>query len=302
MRVLIIGIGSIALKHITALRELDSTIEIFGLRSNKESSCVDGVNDLYSWDEVPNNIDFVIISNPTTEHYNAIKKAIKLQKPLMIEKPPLSQLEGADELIQLLESKKILTYVAFPLRFNPALKWLGKNLAGKRIYELSAYCGSYLPDWRPNRDYRTIYSAKKDLGGGVHLDIIHELDYVIWLLGTPEKSTSFFSKVSDLEIDSFDSAHYWLSYPNKNASVTLNYYRKDSCREITIVMADDTWKVDLLTNEIKDSSGNILFKAEPSQKSMYYNQLEYFLNCIRNNEVQFNSFKDALETLKICLS
>ena len=195
-----------------------------------------------------------------------------------------------------------LPTVAFPLRFNPALKWLSDNLSGHKVYELTAYCGSYLPNWRPSKDYRSIYSAKKNMGGGVHLDLIHELDYVTWLLGKPEKSSSFLSKISNLKIDSYDSAHYWLSYSNKNASITLNYFKKNPSRELTIVMSDDTWKVDLLNNEIKDSANNILFKSESSTKSMYYDQMRYFLNCINNNEEPFNSFKDSIETLRICLT
>src|SRR5947209_4960132 len=57
--------------------------------------------------------------------------------------------------------------------------------AGKagRVSAVRLWFGSWLPDWRPNVDYRTTYSARANLGGGVLLDAIHELDLCLWLLG-----------------------------------------------------------------------------------------------------------------------
>jgi predicted dehydrogenase len=301
MKVLIIGIGSIAQKHIEALRLLEPAIELFGLRSTKQSTHKEGVIDVYSWKEVPSDLDFIIISNPTSEHYKAIEQAIEFKVPLFIEKPSLANLEGSEKLLKAIEQHKITTYIAFPLRFNPVVQWLKTNLLDKRVVELSAYCGSYLPDWRPGQDYTTTYSAHKNLGGGVHLDLIHELDYVTWLLGLPVKADSFFSKVSNLNIDTFDSAHYWLAYKNKNASVTLNYYRRDAKRELTIVMDADTWVADLLTNEIKDQTGTIIFKANLSQKSMYYDQMNYFIECLTTGKTPMNSLRESLKVVEICL-
>ena len=40
----------------------------------------------------------------------------------------------------------------------------------------------------------------------MHLDLIHEIDYLTYLFGMPEKSQHYLSRVSSLEIDSIDSA------------------------------------------------------------------------------------------------
>ena len=50
--------------------------------------------------------------------------------------------------------------------------------------------GSWLPDWRPAVDYRPTYSARAELGGGVLLDAIHELDMLVWLLGATPSTWS----------------------------------------------------------------------------------------------------------------
>ena len=54
---------------------------------------------------------------------------------------------------------------------------------------LSAHvsCQSWLPDWRPGRDYRESYSARADEGGALR-DLVPELDYATALLGRPELS------------------------------------------------------------------------------------------------------------------
>lgn len=301
MRVLIVGIGSIAKKHIEVLRSLESEIELYGLRSSTQSTSIDNLTDIYSWEEVPSNLDFIIISNPTSEHYASIMKAIAFKVPLFIEKPSLANLEGSENLLKEIDRHKVITYIAFPLRFNPVVGWLKANLLDKRIFELNAYCGSYLPDWRPGQDYTTTYSASRDMGGGVHLDLIHELDYVTWLLGLPLNSTSSFSKVSDLNIDSFDSAHYWLTYKDKNAAITLNYFRRDAKRELVIVMEADTWTADLLTNEVQNQRGETIFRAEPSKKSMYYEQMRYFIDSVKSGETPMNSLATSLNVLEICL-
>ena len=82
--------------------------------------------------------------------------------------------------------KKNKYYVGYNLRFNPIINFLKKKIKSKKIWSVNIFCGSYLPNWRNNIDYRKSSSAKKHLGGGVLLDLSHELDYVQWLFGKIE--------------------------------------------------------------------------------------------------------------------
>lgn len=301
MKVLIIGLGSIALKHLSALKVLEPNSQVFALRSGKSKTEVAGVKNLYEWKEVPDDIDFILISNTTNEHYDTINKSLEFKVPLFIEKPPFENIEGVDKILKKAEKYGVRTYTAFNIRFHPVIKWLKENLADKRVLEVQAYCGSYLPEWRPGRDYREVYSAKRKLGGGVHLDLIHELDFLIWLFNKPEKINSFLSKVSPLETDSIDCAHYWLQYKEFNISILLNYYRRDAKRNIEIVMENETWTADLINSTIKNSNNKLIFQDHHSIIDTYLEQMKYFLNELNSEKNYMNHLAESINTLKYCL-
>jgi len=304
MNILLIGLGSIAKKHIAALRVLKIDFKIYALRSNKNAETEEGVDNIFNLEDVNVVFDFAIISNPTHLHFEYIEKLAQKGIDLFIEKPAIHSLENATELIQLTEDKKTVTYVACNLRFHPCITFLKNKLASEtlRINEVNVYCGSYLPDWRPGKDFRSIYSANDTMGGGVHLDLFHELDYTIWLFGLPNESKSILKSTSSLNIDSVDYANYVLEFNSFTTNIILNYYRRKPKREIEIVLENETWIVDLINNEIKNDHGELLFQvSEFNVKETYRDQLRYFINCLKNNESPMNCLSESIEILKVCL-
>lgn len=304
MEIAIVGLGSIAAKHIYALKSIDQNFEIKGLRSSRSSAAVEGISDIYSMDEI-GKPDFAIISNPTHLHYETIIELASRNIPMFIEKPALHSLDHIDSLVENIESKQLITYVACNLRFHPCLQFLKNQLSKKKelINEVNVYCGSYLPDWRPGKDYRKVYSSNLSMGGGVHLDLFHEMDYTNWLFGSPVAYHSFFSNKSTIGIDAPDYANYMLSYTGFNVSLVLNYYRKDPKRTIEIVFQNETWLVDLINNTITNEEGKIIF-SDPEFKMIdsYISQMKYFLSNLKENTIPMNNLKESVEILKISLS
>lgn len=303
MKVLIIGLGSIAKKHIDAIRKLDELAEVFALRSSLNSkSDVVGVTDIYNLNDLKiADLDFIIISNPTSEHFSTIKQLSEFNIPLFIEKPLFSEItEDTQYLVDQIESKNIKTYVACNLRFLECLQHLKEIIKGKVVNEVNVYCGSYLPNWRPGVDFRTIYSANKEMGGGVHIDLIHELDYVYWLFGNPVKTQTFFSSNSSLNITAFDYANYLWVYEEFSASIILNYYRKDSKRTIEIVTEEETYNVDLLKNSI-ELNGDVIFISDNKIIDTYSKQIEFFVENVIKKGEKFNTIAEANTILKLCM-
>ena len=303
MNVLIIGLGSIAKKHIDAIYELDDRSQIYALRSNPTSASeIAGVLDVYALDHVNmSEIDFILISNPTSEHFSTIKKLEVYQKPLFIEKPLFSEInEATQSLVDEIESKETLTYVACNLRFLDCLKELKNLLKNEKINEVNVYAGSYLPDWRPAVDFRTVYSANKEMGGGVHIDLIHELDYVYWLFGKPIKTNSLFTSTSTLEISAIDYANYRWQYENFTVSIILNYYRKDSKRSIEVVTDGGTFNVNLLNNTIHFDS-KCIFASQQKIADTYHDQMKFFMEFILKKNERFNTIVEANIILELCI-
>ena len=156
MLVLIIGLGSIAKKHVIALRKINIKCEIYALRSGNSAKLTQGIINIKNFIELPKKPDFAIISNPTSYHKITIEKLLEQNIPMFIEKPAFHNLEGVDKLVKSVNNSKLINYVACNFRFHPCIEFLKNVLpkGNKKINEINVYCGSYLPDWREGTDFK----------------------------------------------------------------------------------------------------------------------------------------------------
>ena len=304
MNILIVGLGSIGKKHVEAIFKICISPNVYALRSNRECDIIDNVTNLFSLSEINFDLDFVIISNVSAFHEKSILEMCRFNCPLFIEKPVLNSINNSNYIKNQLEINKIRTYVACNLRFHPAINFLNAYLKNNnfKINEINIYCGSYLPEWRPGVEFRNNYSTNNSLGGGVHLDLIHEIDYCTWLFGFPMKSESIKRSVSTLEIESFDFAQFSLFYSNFTANITLNYYRRDSKRQIEVVTSDETIVVDLINNIIEEKvNKKILFQEQFNISETYELQMKYFIKVLESDINFMNDFNNSIEVLKIAI-
>jgi len=305
MRVVIIGLGSIAKKHIAALRGIDPKTEIYALRSGLSKHEELGVSNFYELDQVGKiDPDFILLSNPTSKREEVLKELVGFGKPLFIEKPALSSLNSANLLQAAFIKSELLTYVACNLRFHACLVFMKGYLSTEQpqINEVNIYCGSYLPGWRPGQDFRKTYSALPDLGGGVHLDLIHEVDYAYWLFGAPARSNSLLRSASSLDVASVDYANYQLIHPRFTINAVLNYYRRDYKRTLEVVTDEETINVDIAANTVTSSVQGVLFSSETTILDTYPEQMKYFVSLLKDRTLSnMNSFSEGVEVLKIIL-
>lgn len=305
MKILLIGLGSIAEKHILAINKIINDAKIYAYRSTSNSQKINGITNIYSIENIEFHIDFIIISNPTSLHEETIIKCLKFKCPLFIEKPALNNLNNAKAIINQLKNYNITTYVGCNMRFHPAIIFLKNHILDlkQKINEVNVYFGSYLPDWRPGRDFRKIYSSNHILGGGVHLDLIHELDYCIWIFGNPIYSRRLLRSASSLNIDSFDYANYNLVYQQFTVDIKLNYYRKDSKRQIEILTSEDTIIADLNINRVYSLiTGKTYFEQSYNISDTYFEQMKYFISHLKASTGFMNTLEENIEILKIVLN
>jgi len=203
MKVLIVGLGSIGQRHAACLQKING-VEIAVLRTKKGTlKDASGFTELYTLDDaLAYQPDGVIISNPTSLHVETALPFLQRGIKTLIEKPVADTAADAEKLSPYSEYLR----VAYCVRFLPLINTIKEIAAQETIYKLSFKRSYYLPKWHPYADYRTEYTAKKALGGGVIRTLSHEIDLMLYLFGEPVSTVGVTDKISPLEIDTDDFA------------------------------------------------------------------------------------------------
>lgn len=303
LKVLFVGIGSIAKRHIRNLqivcKDREIEIQIDAYRRSAEGEKPDGINKVFSvMEDVPADYDVVFITNPTEKHLETLKAFHEKGKHFFIEKPvvSLSQIEAAKE-FKTRESS--IYYVACPLRYNAVIQWIKRNINPDDIISVRSISSSYLPDWRPGQDYRETYSAHKDMGGGVSIDLIHEWDYLTYLFGWPKKIHSMIGKKSLLEIDSDDYAIYIGEYKNKIVELHLDYFGRKTIREIQLFTKDDTIIGDIANNRISFLLSGKMIDFHEERDDFQERELIHFIDMILRKEKKEDGYQHGINVLEL---
>jgi len=259
MKVLISSFGSIAKRHFRNVKELLPAAEVGVLKLHTKLAEGDseGVDHFFyrMEDGISYKPDLLIVASPASEHIRIAVPFIELGIPSFIEKPLAG---AADDLKKLSVIEKWpFVMVGYVLRFQPIFQDIKKirssSLLGRPLLA-DIHVGQYLPDWRPESDYRRGVSAQKKLGGGALLELSHEIDYATWLLGWPGSVYCSCSKISDLELDVEDHALLIFEPEQKHAckmSLRLDFLQRVPQMSFQIVGSEATMKADLINEEIK---------------------------------------------------
>ena len=253
MNILILGLGSIGQRHLRNLSTLNRKFNFFAIRKKFTTPSLNNQNLVTNQDikkrynlkyftslnqikKSKIKIDAAFICTPSKYHINEAIWLIKNNINVFVEKPLGSSLKNINKLQKLiLKKKKILHMMGYQLKFNPIInkvkEILDKNSIGQ-IYNIFVHHGEHINDFHPYEDYRISYAARKDLGGGVILCQIHELDYILYLFPNYKLKilNSFNQKISDLKVNVEDTfvANLSLKKNNKDTlcSIHLNFFEK----------------------------------------------------------------------------
>ncbi len=157
-----------------------------------------------------------------------IIESILIKKVVLIEKPLF------DKNYKLPSKIKNKYFVGYNLRHDPSLIYLKKYLTKKKIFHMSINCSSFLPSWRKNIDYQRSVSASRSLGGGVLLELSHEIDYLIWLIGKIKILHVINKKISNLKINTDDYFNLNAKSGKTLINISLNFFSRIKRREIII--------------------------------------------------------------------
>jgi predicted dehydrogenase len=177
--------------------------------------------------------DLVVVATDTGRHVTDTLAALDAgARRVLIEKPVAPDGEDAAPLAAHPRAGDV--WVAAPLRAHAAFRHL-VTVVPSLGSPLSAHiwCQSWLPDWRPDRDYRDSYSARPD-EGGVLRDLVHELDYATVLFGHPTLVASRLDHDGPLDIAAEQAATLLWRTPLATVTCRLDYVTRPPSRGVVV--------------------------------------------------------------------
>lgn len=317
MRVSLAGCGSIGRRHLANLRKLTAhcPAEIFiydvslaashAVSHEFDATPVPHLDAL--WDVRP---DIALICTPSHLHTACALAAAHAGAALFIEKPVAHSLAGLKELTALAEALNLISLVGCNMRFHPGpaqiQRWLIQGAIGD-LQSARLHTGSYLPNWRPQQDYRESYSASCEHGGAI-LDCIHEIDLALWMLGPAHLHAALVRPAAALGLHTDGLAEILLAHETGTiSSLHLNFLQRNYARHIEIIGDTGTLTWNYQSGETShygpDGQRVHTHCQEPDWQpnKMYEAELAYFLGCLQCGEQTFNPISNAIATLRLAL-
>lgn len=318
LRVLLVGLGSIGRRHLSNIKKSnpDAEITVWHLHSKKDelSEKLNDVNTVvYSFeDAVREKPDVAFITCPSSLHISIAIRLAQKGIDLFIEKPLSSNLADVQRFLRVGKTQKIVIMVGYNFRFHYPLQLIKQKISegiiGKPL-GIRAEVGQYLPDWRPGTDYRHSVSAQKKLGGGVVLELSHELDYARWLIGEVKSVSAQVDKLSNLELDVEDSADIILKFSNNAVgNIHLDMFQRTPTRFCHVVGSEGTLHWDGMTDLVtqfskKMNEWSVLYPAKKIDRNkMYLTEIQHFFECVNTRQDPLVNGYEGKRVLEIALA
>lgn len=312
--VLIVGLGSVGYRHLSnlislgcrnigAVRTRNRTIPPAEIHQNVKlyANLGDALNEGY---------DAVIISNPTAFHMDTALKAARSGCHLYIEKPISHNTDNADELFGLIKQQGLTAVVGCQFRFHPHLiairSWMKNKKIGNVIH-IHVDTGEYLPLWHPWEDYRDSYASRKELGGGVILTLIHELDYLHWIFGPLKSVAAIGGKSGRLDVDVEDHVTSLFETDNQiPITMHLDFIQQPACRKMKIIGNDGIieWDSNRHTTILSVDGRveeNLCLPEDWDRNNLFVSAMDSFLQAIKGEIPPKTTIEDGLEVLEAAL-
>ena len=309
---LVIGAGNISKKHIENIKILNKKSTVLNLSSSgrvidTQSNKADYF--LRNFEEIQQHkLNAVIIASPATFHLEHALFFSTLNIPLLIEKPLSDSMAKYEEASLILSDMNKIIRIAYNLRFLNSMiffkDFLDKNQLGK-IYSIQSEVGQNLINWRPNKKYRDTVSSSKNLGGGVLLELSHELDYLTWIFGDIESVYCKLTNTNHFDIDVEDNVDSIIqTRGGQSINLHMDFLQNKTTRKCKVLGEKGTLNFNILENRImhysEDGESNIIYEEHASDPNQsYIDMLQTFLNLDTKKTDTLASLDEARRVLEV---
>ena len=311
MRVVVFGCGSIGSRHAKNIADIGGHELLLydpdTHRANQLGSEI-GAQVARRIDEaMASSPDAALICTPPDTHVEVTRQALESRAHCFVEKPFATDYQQALEITELAEQRGLTLMVGFNLRFHPGLIKLQQLIADcvlGRTMMVRAEYGQYLPDWRPNTDYRNNYITGKESGGGIIREEAHEVDYVQWLAGAIDDVYVAAGKLSDLDMTVEDSALMVMRLSSGAlAEIHVDCVQQGYSRRCKVIGTKGTaeWVYEsgvTITRGLEDKDVET-FDISPDTNTMYLSEIAHFLDCCKGNAAPPVDGRSALLTMRV---
>lgn len=312
-RILINGSGSAGQRHLSIAEKLFPSAEI-AIYSVRKSSV--RANSKLRFTQIQEVIDFnpeiAVIAGAASSRMDICLALATKGTHLLIEKPISNSSQNVETLIDACDQNKAVLAVGYNLQFDESLGFFRDKIQSLTVgipLLVQSSVGQYLPSWRNNSDYQDSVSASSKLGGGVLLELSHEINYLEWIFGSIHWARATIMRQSSLKIDVEDSALLTLGIENSSnsnlvATLNMDFIRHDYVRKCVVVGELGSLKWDGIKHEVsvfeKDAKDwKVLFTSKKSIADTYVEEWKDFLHCIETGDSPRVSGVDGLKTLQV---
>ncbi len=261
-------------------------------------------------------IDAIIIATPVASHYELTKKALRMGKHVLVEKPMATNSDQIAEIKQIALGKKLVAMVGHTFLYNSAVRYIKRIIESGEIGEI-----------------RYIYSQRLNLGR-IRDDVDafwnfapHDISIIQYWLDEPEPI-----KINKIGMDYVqkgidDVAFINIIYPNKiMANIHVSWLDPHKIRKMTVV---GTKKMvvydDIAENKVMIYDKGIDYKAVLGENMDFdtpgifpfihrsgelfipvidwveplKTEIEHFLECIQNNKPCLTGTDHAEKVVRI---
>lgn len=209
-----IKIGQIGIGHnhgeakMLAVRKFPELFEVVGFAEENERwienrGDLEGYKGLkrYSVDELIEKCDALLIETDVWNLTETAQKCIDAGKHIHMDKPGSGTLEVYKHLLDTAKAKNLVVQLAYMYRYNPAVQKCFELIKdGKlgEIYSINAEMSTYHP-----KDYKKWLT---NFGGGIMYILgCHLIDLIVYIMGKPDKITTFLKHTNLDGIDFADN-------------------------------------------------------------------------------------------------
>lgn len=309
-RILILGLGSIGMRHARNFAKLACTVQGFDPNPERRKQFEAELSSISFDDEddaLSQNPNLVVVASPNIYHLSQATSAAQKGYNLFIEKPLGTSLKDAKKFAELVRRNNIYVHMGSNWKFHPAFQTMKSLLEDGKIGHIcgiNVIAGQWLPDWHPWEDYRQMYAARKDLGGGAIFDT-HELDYMMWLLGPIINFNGHKTYSGSLEIETEDVAGAVMTFENGAIGTLLTDYIQRVGQRSYIIYGDGgtlSWQIktgNIFLSQADQKKTEIINVQHDNINDMYIAQSAHILEDLKQEREPTTGINHMINVLKL---